>query len=59
MSSHSPISLVGGIYVPLVTPFKDTKGQELDTDTLKKHVTRIANSGAGLVCLGTNGEGKE
>lgn len=58
MSSHTPVSLTGGIYVPLVTPFKSSKEQELDTETLKKHVTRIAGSGCGIVLLGTNGEGE-
>src|SRR5579863_2760903 len=44
-----------GIYPPLPTFF--TASEELDLDTLRRHIRRIADSGiAGYVVMGSNGE---
>ncbi|HEU5229463.1 MAG TPA: dihydrodipicolinate synthase family protein [Ktedonobacteraceae bacterium] len=48
-------TLPGGIYPPLPTFFDDQ--EELDLNTLRRHMERLANSGiAGYVLMGTNGE---
>src|SRR5256885_12304087 len=45
----------GGIYPPLPTFFN--AHEELDLDTLQRHIRRIATSGiAGYVVMGSNGE---
>lgn len=47
--------LYSGIYPPLPTFF--TANDELDLDTLRQHIRRIADSGiVGYVVMGTNGE---
>lgn len=54
MTIETP-TLQGGIYPPLPTFFTTT--EELDLDTLRQHIRRIAESGiAGYVVMGTNGE---
>ncbi|HVB72602.1 MAG TPA: dihydrodipicolinate synthase family protein [Ktedonobacteraceae bacterium] len=48
-------ALRSGIYPPLPTFF--TSDEDLDLDTLRRHIRRIADSGiAGYVVMGTNGE---
>lgn len=47
--------ILGGIYPPLPTFFDEQ--EELDLDTLQRHIQRIADSGiAGYVLMGSNGE---
>src|SRR5579872_6615150 len=47
--------VLGGIYPPLPTFFDEQ--EQLDLDTLQRHIRRIAGSGiAGYVVMGTNGE---
>ena len=52
--TETPV-LRGGIYPPLPTFF--TGREDLDLDTLRRHIRRIADSGiAGYVVMGSNGE---
>ena len=51
---RQPNTLPGGVYVPIVTPFKSN--EDLDEVTLQTHCLRVANAGCGLVLMGTNGE---
>ncbi|HXX73142.1 MAG TPA: dihydrodipicolinate synthase family protein, partial [Candidatus Acidoferrales bacterium] len=46
-----------GIIVPIVTPFKRTRSQELDLDALRRHTRFLLSSGVnGIMPLGTTGE---
>ena len=46
-----------GIIVPIVTPFKRTRSQELDLDALRRHTRFLVSSGVnGIMPLGTTGE---
>lgn len=56
MSSASQRQLSRGIYVPVVTPFKDN--EDLDLESLSKHVVRLGKANVGLVLLGTTAEGE-
>ncbi|KAK5462732.1 hypothetical protein LTS15_002444 [Exophiala xenobiotica] len=54
--SHGRRELRPGVYAATLT-FFDSKTHELDLDTLKKHVVRLADAGlAGIITLGSNGE---
>lgn len=47
-------STIGGVYLPLITPFLDDK---VDDDSIRRMLSRYVNSGiAGIVLLGTTGE---
>lgn len=49
-------SVPKGIYPPVITPFK-ASNEDLDLETLEKHITRIIQAGcAGVVVMGSNGE---
>ena len=53
---HPPRPLEPGVFVPIVTFFEGSD-QDLDLDTLTKHVVRLAEAGvAGIVTQGSNGE---
>jgi len=46
-----------GVYVPVPTFFQDNSEQELDLETLGKHVKYLCQSGvSGIVILGSSGE---
>jgi len=48
--------LTGGVIVPIMTPF-DPKSENIDRETLIKHIQRLAKAGvAGLAVQGSNGE---
>lgn len=50
-------TLLPGIYVPIVTFFKDTIGQELDIETHVRHMKILAEAGVdGVVLQGSTGE---
>jgi hypothetical protein len=44
-----------GVYTPLITAMTDD--EQVDLEAVKKQVVRMAESGMGIVLLGTNGEG--
>jgi dihydrodipicolinate synthase/N-acetylneuraminate lyase len=51
----SPQALGKGIYVPIPTFFKDN--EDLDLETLEKHLTFLSNTGlAGIIFMGSTGE---
>ncbi|CAO1619762.1 unnamed protein product [Sympodiomycopsis kandeliae] len=43
-----------GIFVPIITPFKEN--EDLDLEALRRHVVRIGSAGAGIVVQGTTAE---
>ncbi len=46
-----------GVYVPVLTFFKDDKGQTLDIETHKHHILWLARAGVnGFVLQGSTGE---
>ncbi|KIO26648.1 hypothetical protein M407DRAFT_24092 [Tulasnella calospora MUT 4182] len=50
--------LVPGVYVPVITIFKDDEAQSLDIDAYQKHILFMAKAGIhGFVCQGTTAEG--
>ncbi|KAG8946527.1 hypothetical protein FRC04_011585 [Tulasnella sp. 424] len=49
--------LVQGVYVPVITIFKDDENQSLDIDAYQKHILFMAKAGIhGFVCQGTTAE---
>ena len=53
---HGGRELRPGVYAATLT-FFDIKTHELDIDTLKKHIVRLADAGlSGIITLGSNGE---
>ncbi len=51
-----PPRLLTGAYAATLTFFQ-SESEDLDLDTLRKHVTRLAQAGlSGIVALGSNGE---
>lgn len=55
-ASPRQIPLRPGVYAPILTIFHPNR-EDLDLETQKKHVTRLAKDGlVGLVALGSNGE---
>lgn len=55
-SARTARPLKPGVYVPTMT-FFDPQTEDLDLDTLKKHVVRLAKDGiTGIAVQGTNGE---
>lgn len=58
MSPADPASVLAGVYVANVTPFRDDERCSLDVDAYLGHVRWLADSGVtGVVPFGTNGEG--
>lgn len=54
-TTNTNISLRPGVYVATLTFFGES--QELDTRTLRSHISRLVNAGvSGVVTLGSNGE---
>ena len=45
-----------GVYTPLITAMTDD--EQVNLEAVKKQVVRLADSGMGIVLLGTNGEGQ-
>ena len=45
-----------GVYAPVITPFHDSKSQDIDFDAYKLNVARLARAGIFLVISGTLGE---
>lgn len=46
-----------GVYAPVLTPFVEDNGQDLDLQAFRAGVLRLALAGIGLVLSGTLGEG--
>ncbi len=58
MPSVSPASILHGVYVANVTPFRDDARYSIDVDAYLAHVAWLAGSGVtGVIPFGTNGEG--
>ncbi|KAG8925913.1 hypothetical protein FRC02_009346 [Tulasnella sp. 418] len=56
-TSAVPRPFVPGIYVPIITFFKDDEEQSLDLETHKEHIMFMARGGVhGLVCQGSTAE---
>lgn len=56
MADTTKRELKPGVYAATLT-FFDSKTYDLDVETLKKHVTRLADAGlSGIITLGSNGE---
>jgi 2-keto-3-deoxy-L-rhamnonate aldolase len=46
-----------GVYVPVISPYKNTPRQEIDLDAAYKHFTHLIRGGVhGIVLAGTNAE---
>jgi len=54
-SSSTSRPFNNGVYTPLITAMTDD--EQVDLEAVKKQVVRLADSGMGIVLLGTNGEG--
>lgn len=54
MPPATPRPLPKGIYAPIITPFLDN--EEVDYDSLAKHVVRLGRAQCGLVLQGTTAE---
>jgi dihydrodipicolinate synthase/N-acetylneuraminate lyase len=58
MPSDQPASILEGVYVANVTPFRDDDRFSLDVDSYLAHVRWLAGHGVtGVIPFGTNGEG--
>jgi 4-hydroxy-2-oxoglutarate aldolase len=49
--------LRAGVYAPVLTPFTEENGQDLDLQAFRAGILRLAKTGVGLVLSGTLGEG--
>ncbi len=58
MDGAVPASVLEGVYVANVTPFRDDERYTVDVDAYLGHVTWLAGRGVtGIIPFGTNGEG--
>ncbi len=58
MQGAAPASVLEGVYVANVTPFRDDERYSIDVDAYLGHVTWLAGHGVtGVIPFGTNGEG--
>jgi len=58
MQTVDPATLLEGVYVANVTPFRDDERYSIDVDAYLGHVTWLAGYGVtGVIPFGTNGEG--
>jgi dihydrodipicolinate synthase/N-acetylneuraminate lyase len=58
MQPADPASVLGGVYVANVTPFRDDERFSIDVDSYLGHVGWLADRGVtGVIPFGTNGEG--
>ena len=58
MQGTGPASVLEGVYVANVTPFRDDERYGVDVDAYLGHVSWLAGQGVtGVIPFGTNGEG--
>jgi dihydrodipicolinate synthase/N-acetylneuraminate lyase len=58
MQTAEPATLLDGVYVANVTPFRDDERYSIDVDAYLGHVAWLAGHGVtGVIPFGTNGEG--
>jgi 4-hydroxy-tetrahydrodipicolinate synthase len=58
MQNADPATLLEGVYVANVTPFRDDERYSIDVDAYLGHVSWLAGQGVrGVIPFGTNGEG--